>query len=88
MGPSSGGGLSRKPRGPNSGPLQWSMLPGQRRKHGRPDPSVILAELPMDVVATLHVLVEIEFSRRERLMAKATSNLDVARGSGDDAVLI
>lgn len=63
------------------------MLPGQRRKQGRPDPSVILAELPMDVVATLHVLVEIEFSRRERLMAKATPNLDVARGSGDDAVL-
>ena len=85
--PSSGGGLRGKPRGPNSDPLRASRVREISRKHGRLDPSLILSELPADVVTTLHVLLEIEVSRREGLMPKATPNLDVIGVTPDDAVL-
>lgn len=85
--PSSGAGLRGKARGPNSGPLRASRVRETPRKHRRPDPSLILSELPADVVTTLHVLMEIEVSRREGLMPKATPNLDVVGVTPDDAVL-
>jgi len=87
MAPASGVVLRGKPRRPNSGPLPTTQVREASRKRWRPDASVILAELAMDVVATLHVLVEIEFSRREGLVTKATPNLDVVRPSPDDAVV-
>jgi hypothetical protein len=85
--PSSGGGLRGKPRGPKSGPLQASRVRETSRKHWRLNPSLIRSELPADVVTTLHVLVEIEVSRREGLMPKATPNLDLIGVTPDDAVL-
>lgn len=73
-------------RGPQSGPLPASTVREGPRSHARPEPATIL-RLPADVVATLHVLVEIELCRRERILPKAKPNLDVVRATQDDAVL-
>ena len=73
--------------GPNCGPRQASRVRETSRKHWRPNPPLILSELPADVVTTLHVLMEIEVSRRKGLMPKATPNLDVVGVTPDDAVL-
>jgi hypothetical protein len=49
--------------------------------------AVTLSDLPEEIVATLQVLVDIEFCRREQILPTATPTLDVVRATQDDAVL-
>ena len=80
-----GGALSR--HGPDFGPLRAkrprATLTGRRKA----DAAIILAQLSADVIATLHVLAEIELGRHENGSLKAGQKLDVLAATRDDPVL-
>lgn len=79
------GALSRQ--GPDFGLLRVRQpcagLTGRRKADG----TIILAQLSADVIATLHVLAEIELGRRENVSLKARQKLDVLAAMRDDPVL-
>jgi len=74
-------------RGPHSGPLPTSTVREALRRARKPNVAVTLSDLPVEIVATLQLLVEIELCRRERILPKAKPNLDVVGATQDDAVL-
>lgn len=74
-------------RGLDSGPLRLGNNQQPSRGRGIADPTVILSQLPMEIIATLHVLVDIELSRRERYQMKAKPSIDVLQPTREDAVL-
>lgn len=82
------GSLTKKAKGPNSGPLRGTAVRARSTIRRHPSPaSLIVSKLPADVLATLYVLIDIELSRREAVGSKAKSSIDVLGRSGDDAVL-
>jgi hypothetical protein len=58
-------------------------LTGRRKA----DAAIILGQLSTDLIATLHVLAEIELGRRENGSSKAKQKLDVLTATRDDPVL-
>ena len=80
-----GGALRRQ--GSDFGPHGAKGPQATRTGRRKADAAIILAHLSADVIATLHVLAEIELGRREPVSLKAKQKLDVFAATRDDPVL-
>lgn len=81
-----GGGLSSKATGPNSGPRR-AVTTAHSAEVSHQSETVALWRLPAEVIATLHILVEIELLRLEGPVPKARPSLDVLPLARDHAVV-